>query len=304
MKNTIRIILTTILIVGINSFLQPANAQDSLLVTESVETMSQGRQNGFQVIIPRNTAKDAESLWKKFLKDETKSSVKKEYNEMTVHNAILNSFGSEPVSIYAAFKEADGRAMLSAFFCGADSVFFTSAKHESQSVSAKLLVRNFAVYAYKDGVSNFLKTETKKLNDLEDGLKELEKSISNSENAIKKNDREIERQKDDIKTLQTQEEFLTAEVIKQKQLLTTFSGSPEARKIDEEKLKDLEKDKKKVTKEIEKANRKIDNLEDDTRSHEKSIDNNKTKSIPEKTAEINSQKEVVKKIEDLLESIR
>ncbi len=304
MKKTIHVFLTITLFVGFNSLVQTTSAQDSLQISESVETMSQGKQNGFQIIIPRNTAKDAEKLWKKFLKDETKSSVKKEYNEMTVHNALLKSFGSETVSIYAAFKEADGRAMLSAFFAGSDSVFFSSAKNEAQSISAKLLVRNFAVYAYKDGVSNFLKTESKKLDELEDELKDLEKNISSSENTIKKNNREVDRQKDDIKAMQTQEEFTSGEVLKQKQLLTTFSGSPEARKVDEKKLKSLEKDKKKITRNIEKANRKIDKLDDNTRSQDKAIDKNKNKSIPDKKAEIKSQKEVVKQIENLLENIR
>jgi peptidoglycan hydrolase CwlO-like protein len=288
----------------LTSLMSPVQAQDSLQITESIETMSQGRQNGFQIIIPQNSAKDAESLWKKFMRDETKTSVKKEYNEMVLHTAVLKSLGSDVVSVYAAFKEADSRAMLSVFVSGADSVFISSATNESLAVSTKLLVRNYAVYAYKEGVSQQLRSENKKLKDLEDELKDLEKNISSSENQIKKNNREIGRQKDNIKTLQTQEEFTTTEVLKQKQLLTTFSGSPEARKIDEKKLRQLEKDKKKVGRSIEKANRKIDKLEDEIKSNEKAIDKNKNRSIPEKKAEIKSQKEVTSKIERLLDSIR
>ncbi len=281
-----------------------SKAQDSLQITESVETMSQGKQNGFQIIIPKNSAKSAENLWKKFMKDETKSSVKKEYNEMVLRNAILKSLGGDAMNVYAAFKDADGRAYLSAFFSGSDSVFITSEKNEEKSVSAKLMVRNFTIYAYKDGVSGLLKDESKKLENLEKELKSLEKNISSSENQVKKSNREIDRQKDDIKTLQTQEEFTTSEVLKQKQLLTTFSGSAEARKVDEKKLRELEKAKKKVTGKIEKANRKIDKLEDQIKGNEKAIDKNKNKFIPEKKEELKVQKETVQQMEDLLNSIR
>ncbi|TAH39064.1 MAG: hypothetical protein EYC69_12780 [Bacteroidetes bacterium] len=279
-------------------------AQDSLQITESVETMSQGKQNGFQIIIPKNSAASAEKLWKKFMKDETKSSVKKEYNEMVLRNAVLKSLGGDAMNVYAAFKDAEGRAYLSAFFSGSDSVFISSAKNEEKSASAKLLVRNFAIFAYKDGVSGLLKDENKKLRNLEKELKSLEKNISSSENQIKKCNREIDRQKDDIKTLRTQEEFTTSEVLKQKQLLTTFSGSPEARKVDEKRLKELEKEKKNVTRKIEKANRKIDKMEDQIKSNEKAIDKNKNKFIPEKKEELKLQKESVKRMEDLLNNIR
>ena len=223
---------------------------------------------------------------------------------MVLHNASLKSFGGDLMNVYSAFKDSDGRVNLSAFFSGADSIFITTAKNESKSVSAKLLLRNYAIYAYKEGVSSQIKDENKKLDKLEKELKGLEKNISSSENQIKKNNREIDRQKDDIKTLQTQEEFTTTEVLKQKQLLTTFSGSIEARKVDEKKLRDLEKDKKKVTRNIEKANRKIDKLEDQIKSAEKANDKNKNRLIPEKKAEIKSQKEVTKSMETLLENIR
>ena len=304
MKKHVYKLLTVLILATIGPNVQIADAQDSLNITESVETMSQGKQNGFQIIIPKNSAKSAESLWKKFMKEETKTSIKKEYNEMVVHNASMKSFGSDAMNVYAAFKDSEGRAYLSAFISGADSVFISSSRDEAKSISAKLMIRNFAIYAYKDGVSDELKEETKKMEKVEKELKGLEKDISSSEKQIKKNQREIERQKDDIKALQTQEEFTSSEVLKQKQLLTTFSGSPEARKVDEKKLKSLEKEKKKVTRNIEKANRKIDKLEDQIKNSEKAIDKNKNKFIPEKKEELNSQKETVKKIDDLLNSIR
>ena len=274
------------------------------MVSEYEETMSQGKQNGFHVIIPKNSEKDSEKLWKEFIGEETKASVRKEYNELVVHHANLKSFGNDTMSIYAAFKDADGRTQLSAFFAGLDSVFLTSSKQETQSVSAKLMVRNFAVFAYKDGVSKQLKEEEKKAEKLEGELKQLENNISTYENEIKKNKREIDREKAEIKTMQTQEEFTTAEVLKQKQLLTTFSGSSEAREIDEKKLRELEKEKTKLTKDLEKSNRKIDKLEDVNKNHERSIDNTKDKMIPDKKAEIESQKETTRQIEKLLDNIR
>lgn len=298
-------ILKTILVLFLISFIhQSGQAQDSLQITESVELMSQGKQNGFHIMIPKNSVKDAEKLWKKFMKDETKTSMKSEYNEMVLRDATLKSMGNGAINVYTAFKDEDGRTRLSGYFSGTDSVFISSAKQESMTISAKLLLRNFAIYAYKDGVSNFLKDENKKLDEMEKDLKGLEKNISSAENQIKKNNREIDRQKDDIKTMRTQEEFTTSEVLKQKQLLTTFSGSAEARKVDEKKLRDLEKGKKKVTRNIEKANRKIDKLEDGIKSNEKAIDKNKNKFIPEKKEEIKIQKNLVKQTEDLLNDIR
>lgn len=287
------------------TFISPGSfAQDSLSISETVELMSQGKQNGFQIVIPHNSAKESEKLWKKFMKDETKESVKNEDDELVIHNALLNSFGNDLMSVYAAFKDADGRTLLSVFFSGVDSVFISSAKHEALCINAKLLVRNFAVYAYKDGVSNMLKEEVKKLDEHESYLKEIEKNINSSEDKIKKNNREIDNAKEEIKTLKTQEDFLTSEILKQKQLLTTFSGSAEARAIDEKKLEDLEKEKKKISRNIEKAHNSIDKLEGEIRNLEKQIDTDKNKNIPEKQGEIKSQKETVTKIEKLLENIR
>ncbi len=279
-------------------------AQDSLIVTESTESMSQGKQNGFSVTIPGCDAKESEKLWKKYMDDETKTSVKKEYNELVLHNAVLKSFGNDTLNVYASFLEAEGNSKIFAYFSGKDSVFISSSLNESHAASAKLLVRNFAVYAYKASVEDELKEENKKLGKMNDDLKGLEKNIDQMSDQIKKKNREIDDLKKEINSHRKQEEFISEEITKQKQLLTVFNGSAEAREVEEKRLKELEKDKKKTGRDIENANSKIDRNEKDIKNAEKSIDEHKEKLIPEKRSQISQQTELVKQKEMLLNSIR
>ena len=170
--------LSTLLLWVVLPFLSfNSYGQDSLIVGEVQETMSQGKQNGFRVVIPKISAKDSEKLWKKFLDEETNASVKKEDNELVVQRTLLKSF-QDTLSIYSVFKEFEGNTMLSSFFVGVDSVFIQSSKHESQANSAKLFLHNFAVVAYKQGVSDQLEAENKKLSGLENELKEINSNIN------------------------------------------------------------------------------------------------------------------------------
>jgi peptidoglycan hydrolase CwlO-like protein len=266
--------------------------------------MSQGKQPGFSVSIPGCDAKESEKLWKKYMDDETKSSVKKEYNEMVLHNAVLKSFGNDTLNVYASFLEAEGNSKMFAYFSGKDSVFISSSLNESHAASAKLLVRNFAVYAYKAGVEEDLKAENKKLDKMKDDLKGLEKHIDQMSDQIKKKNREIDDLKKEITSFRKQEEFISEEITKQKQILTVFNGSAEAREVEEKRLKELEKDKKKTGRDIENANSKIDKNEKDIKNAEKSIEEHKDKLIPEKSSQISEQTEVVKQKEILLNNIR
>ncbi len=283
--------------------LNSASAQDSLFVTESVMMMSQGKQNGFSILIPIIRAKDGEKIWKKFISTETKSSLRKEDNELVLQHAVIKTMGSDTFNVYVFFAAKEEGTFLYSFFSGTDSVFISSNKHEALSNSSKILLHNFAVIAYKEGVSEQLKDENDKLEKLEGELKEIDKNNSNLENQIKKNNREIDRTKKEIETLEKQEEFATSEVLKQKQLLTTFVGSKESRDIESKKLKDMEKEKKKIIKDIENSNRKIDHIEDEIKSAEKSIDKNNNTLIPDKQQEISNQKQVIKQVDTLLQNI-
>ncbi|REJ84878.1 MAG: hypothetical protein DWQ44_08625 [Bacteroidetes bacterium] len=301
--NTTKIITLFLLLSSAMIYPFKIQAQDRLDVSESQEMMSQNMQNGFGISIPKAKIKDVEKAWKKYVKKESKASLKENEGEYSAMSCVIPAVSTDTCNLYTRFNEADNAVRMFAFLEVNDR-FISSSRDSEKTTNFKFWIRNFALEQYREAVEDELKTEKRNLDKMEGDLKSFEKEISSAEDRIRKNNREIERLRSEIETLRKEQAFTNNEILKQKQMLTTFLGSAEQRKVEEKRLKDMEKEYKRSVKKDESAHRKIDKLEDEIKKLDKEIDKNKKKEIPDKKDEINAQKLKVKNVEDLLSNIR
>lgn len=280
-----------------------ANAQDSLTVVEANNNCSLGMQASFSVIIPQAKLKDVTSSWKKFIKQGTKKSVEEEGKEFILSQAVIPALGTDTFTVYAHAESTDRGINFISFYHWNDSLFISSALDVSKSEKIKSLVRQFAVEQYKNAVKDELEDAQRTLKNLNNDLEELFSQNDRSEKNIKEYERSIERLKSEIKINEKETEMKSEEVIRQKQVVESFSGSPEAKELEDKKFKDLNKQKKRLQKDNESMHQDIDDFESKIKAREKSINQNSQDFIPAKKESIKTQENLVKSIEEKLKNI-
>jgi chromosome segregation ATPase len=193
---------------------------------------------------------------------------------------------------------------LSAFFSENDSVFLSSQTAAEFSLSIKKWLHDFVVQQYKTAITHELDGEKKNLDKLNDNLDDLIKANEKSNKRINENNRKIDKAKDEISTNKSEQESRSDEIINQKKIVRALKGStgPEKEK-EEDKLKDLEKEKRKLEKQNEKLHSEIEDLEADIRDYQRNIEKNDDAQKIKKE-EISQQKEVVRNVEKKLGNVK
>jgi hypothetical protein len=281
-----------------------AFAQDKLEVTEIQKTMSKGNQPGFTVKIPNAKIKTVISDWKKYLHQDNKTKINEVDGEYILHNTTITTISPDTINIYSIINTNQTDVDLFAFFNRNDSGFYSSANNPGICSNFSKYIRNFAVYEYRNIVTGELVLEQKKLEELEDNLKELEKDNEKSDKQIKANERANEKKQDEIKTNQQLKELKSDAIFQQQKVLAPLTSSSDLKKDEEKKLKALEKDKSKIEKKIDSLHSEIDENENENKNLTKKIEQTTTELIPAKKKEIEKQKEVISSVDIKLKGIK
>ncbi len=297
MKNPSCIIVLLLVFCGLN-------AQKPIETSGISFKLGNDEYQGVQVIIPEAEYELVEKMWIKALEKGTKSDVSEAYHgEITIFGAYIKSIGDDPVNIYSQIIPRDTTVELNTSIELKRSEFITEALYESEFNQLKEYMHDFGKDVYIEVVSEQVKAEEDILKDLEKELKTLQNDKESIEKNISKDQHDITVSEDEISILEADIAVKNEEIAREKVNLSSAGGDPVRRETIEEILKDLEKEKKKMQKSVQKEKKNIVGYEAD-------IDNAKLE-IPAKVEEqnlkmqeIETQRGVVNLIENKLDTIK
>lgn len=281
-----------------------ASAQDTIKVNEVELTFSKGNHHGFSVNIPQAKLKDVISDWKKYIRQKNKGNISENKGEYVLSKTIIPDLSPDSLIIYSIITTNVDDFGLVAFITGNDSVFYSSLFNPELSLKIKNYIHNFAVNEYRNAVKNELSNEQKKLKQLEDNLDDLDHDNDKSGKKISANERENDRTQNEIKSNLNLQQLKSDAILQQQQLLATYQTPSDEKTSQEKKLKDLEKDKRKLEKQNESLHKNIEENESDNKLLQKKIDKNNADLIPARKTEIAKQKEKVLTVQYKLNGIK
>jgi peptidoglycan hydrolase CwlO-like protein len=285
-----------------------ASAQVPVEISKKVVTMSKGEQPAFIVEIPQVTAENVEKSWMKLIRQNTKSKVSTENSEITILNTQIDEISDNPINIYSAVYQVDSAVKLVSLF-EIDSSFFSfdgdkeDMNYERTYEGIEHFLHEFAVTEYKEAAEEELKAEDKELKNLNNELQKLVKQTESFQKKIKLNESDSLNAEDQISSLEIDKQRKQGEIDGKKESMSTISGDKELHDQAKKHLKSLEKQRKKIEKEIEKLMANIVEYHSDNVELKRGIlENNKKKE--ELLDEISIQQETVIKVTGKLENIK
>lgn len=189
---------------------------------EVTKTMSKGIQPGISVFIPNVSDDNLEDAIKEVTKPfKGKTRKIKRSDENYIDDATINEISSNTVDIHQTIEKGDDGYTYTAFF-NLGGVFLDNAYSASKFAYAVDIVNRIAQKAIDNKNAEILKSETKKLDNLEDDKKDFEKEIDrdtkdiqDAKDLIAKKEREIE---DNLKKIENK----TSEINTQRQFIESI----------------------------------------------------------------------------------
>ncbi len=267
-------------------------AQIPIKVENSDFALTETKYKGLKVNIPEVFYVNVKKSWVKNLESGTKSEIAEDRDgEISIFGANIKEISSEPVNVYSQIMSGDSVINLSVAIEIKRGQFISGENDKESYNKFKAYLFDFAKDEYLEKVKADVKEEEKKLSDIERELTKLQnqkkklngdieqskQGIADSEDALKILDSESNLNKDEITNLEANLESETDNVVK-----TDL----------EEKLKQANKEKRKIASSIEKEKNKITENKNSIETAKEEIKNNVTlqETFPEK---IQAQQKVV-----------
>lgn len=275
------------------------NAQKPIALTEDSVKFGNRYFPGFWLSIPEVKTEVVKASWIKATEKGTKSKVTVDKNEMTLFGAIIPDVSGGNMNIMS--KVIDHDSLTKLFVCVETTrdnfIGKTSDEYDKLSKYLKKFAKGQYVSVVKDQVS----TEEGKLRDIEKELKSARKNQLKFEKDIQSSRVRISQENDKIAGINKELEVTDAGVDNITTLLSAMADG-EARKTKQAELKDLQKKKKGLIKDINSAENRISkantSIEDNTKNIELNGDTQK-----ELGENINQQKLVIARFQKKLKTI-
>ena len=289
------IILTLISCIGVN-------AQKPIIMSEDSIKIGNGMLPAISVLIPEVKYDKVLKNWTKLLETGTKSKLMSERGEMTILGANIKSITPNAINVYSVLSDRDSALYLAASFELKKDIFIDRSSGETELSKAKEVIFDFARQQYIDLASEELKVEENKLKDLEKELGSLERSQSGMEKSIRKNNRTIDNERDKSLDFNNQLTALTQTIADERIQFTTMDdGTLKDEK--EKQLKNLEKQRKRLTKSIASCDKKISKAQGAIKKANSDIPRNERVQL-KYNEEINAQQAVVQRYTNKLNAIK
>jgi hypothetical protein len=307
MKTTHASIILGILLLFIIGLPRQGYTQEEITVRQVKETISQGEQTGFEVIIPQANLDEVKKSWIKKIQQGVKSKALESGNEISIAGALVKEISLEPLNIYSLVTLVDSSVRLVAFF-EMDSLFFDPEIYEDEKAGDKILggiqayLRTFAVDQYEFAVEEELKAEQAALKELNKQLQDIQKEEEKMESSIKDEENRISQAEEETRILKAEREKQTL-VVEEKRIASATLIDKEAQKAAKDEIKAYEKERDKTDKEINKQEKAIENSKSKIKDYEKAIEEG-AEQQELLTGQIEKQEEVVLQVEEKLKGIK
>ena len=276
-------------------------AQKPIVVEETQCKFKHGEHPGFRLIIPETSYDAVAKTWTKKVEKRTKSKVVIEDGEYSIFGAVLIEISETPVNVYSVIRSQDSVVVFDFAFEMKPKEFLSREQSEKEYALVMDFLKQFGKDEYTIVATDQLKQEEKKLSTLEKELSSLQNAKAKYEKTIVSNQNDILKYNDEIDLLKQDATQLNELIGKEKQTLLTLEAG-ETRDAKENQIKGLEKDKKRVMKEIESLQKKIVDSNSDIHIAELDIESNVNEQLA-KTGEVDQQKLVVGKSTTKLNTI-
>ncbi len=283
------------------------SAQNPIVISEKDVTMSKGDQPAFIVEIPQANAKDVKKSWTTLLQQNTKSKVTESNSEIIIHGAEINSISDNLIDIYSTVFQIDSTVKLVSLF-EIDGSFFSfkgdknDMNIEKTYQSIRHFLQDFATKEYKNAVKEELKGENRELKDLNSNLKKLVKQTESYQKDIKKNEGDSLNTEIQIKSLEIDRVRKQKEIDSKKESMASLGDDKERLIVAKKYLKNLERQRKKIEKEINGYREDIVEFQMNNIELKRKIEENNKRKI-ELLNIIDKQSETVKKVSDKYSSL-
>ncbi len=253
-------------------------AQNPIVVSEDEFDIGNGTVTGYSVVIPEVNYDKVLKDWIRYLETGTRSKVVEKGNNLSIFGAKVKPLSEDPVNVYSMVKEDNGGVKIQTAFELEREQYAGSAEY----ANGRKYLFDFAKDEYMEVVSEQLSAEEKKLRSLKNDLTGLENDQARMEKSTKTSQETIEEENQNLADYKNQLASLTPEEYHGDSAAVTGMGSRSA-----DDVKDLEKERKKLNREINSSEEKIDRAEKEIAQNERDLPGN-----------LNEQKVLKNKVEE------
>jgi len=269
-------------------------AQNPIVVSEDEFDFGSGTVPGYSVVIPEVEFDKTMKDWIKYLETGTRSKVVEKDNNLSIFGAKVKPVSQDPVNVYSIVKEENGGVKIQTALELERERYASSTEY----ANARKYLFDFAKDEYMSVVNDQLNEEEKKLRSLRNDLTALENDQSRMEKSTKSSQETIEEENQKLADLETQLASLTPEEYHGDSAAVTGMGSKSA-----DDVKDLEKERKKVNREINSAEGRIDRAKKEIAENERAMPRNLSDQQIAKN-KVEEQEKVVEFHRNKLETIK
>ena len=276
--------------------------QKPVLISEDSIHFGTGIYPGFTVTIPEVSYEKTLGNWVKDQETGTKSKVMTENGEMTIFGAIKKEISPNPVNIYSKLVNHDTTVLLMACIELKKDQYIESSIGDIQCTAARTYLKEFAKNQYIEVIKGQLAAEEKNLKNLENDLNSLENSNTRTVKGAQKNKSTIKNEQDKLIVLNNELSQLSASIINENNLLISMEPGT-ARDTKALQIQDMDKRKKKLQKQIDAAENKINKSKSEIDKADRALPKNENQQERIKQ-QIEAQEAVVKKFLDKLNTVK
>jgi hypothetical protein len=251
--------LSLFLITMISGIFSMGFSQIKPEVSETQISYQGSKINGFISSIPYAKPDDVKKAWIKTIEKGTKSKVKENGSyDISIADAELDDITDSLLNVYSMIETKDTMIYLHAAFEIGYDEYISSSSYSSEAQLVRLFLFEFAKEQYVEVIEEEFKEEEKKLKGLEKELNQLVRDKVKLEKSIEDFNNDILVANDEIRGFEYDSQVKQNEINEQKVKVGSISPSnKEALKEAESFLKDLEKEKKRIFRSIEKNQKDI-----------------------------------------------
>ena len=274
---------------------QGTKSQSPIEMSEATLDFGNSSIPGFSVTIPEADYENTMKNWVKQLESGTRSKVVTADDGLSIFGAKIKSISDNPVNVFSKLTAQDSAINLDVAFEMEKDKYAGS----SELSGAREYLVEFAVNQYLDIVNGQIAVEDKKLRELKSDLKSLERSQSRMKKSISSNEDQIRDNEEKLAELNNELAMITYELTRSE----TGGMGNQGAVSDPDRLKDLEKQEKKIRKEIRSIEKKLGNSEVEVSQDERAIPRNVSDQEDAKYL-VEEQEAVVRQLENKRDAIK
>jgi hypothetical protein len=276
--------------------------QKPIVVFEDSVSIGDYLYPGFNITIPEADFNNVLKNWIKLQETGTKSKVQTENGEMSIFGASIKQVSSTPVNVYSRLLNEDTLSRLLVVIELKKNQYLDQSSGDMMLTAAKNTLKEFGKEQYIDVIKSQLAAEEKILNELKRDLNSLESNKSKSQKTARNKRNTVNDEQEKLIVRNNELNLLSNEIMYKNNEMIAMPVGP-GRDAMAQQIKDLEKRRKTLQKDIGRSESTIRKAKSDIDQADRSIPKNE-KEQDAMRLQIEAQQAVVQTFIDKLNTVR